>query len=113
MSIEISLVAVECRDAVESAVGLEEKLKAAFAKAQNHWMVTNENQQFAGAVAAVYEKADDETKERIRIELEGIKALRAMLSGVPVDIDRIEKHESPIGLMKLWHEAVDSGKARK
>ena len=73
--------------------------------AKTHYMVTDAETQFAGAACALYEVADEEQKEIIKTELKIMHTLKAMLSGVPVDLDNLPKLENPLGLQKLFQEA--------
>lgn len=102
----LALVATECKAAAEKETTLEGRVTAAMKAAKNHWMVTDDNSQFQGAVAAIYELSDDETKERIKAEMDSLRYLSAMMSGVAVDFDAIPKLENPIGLMKSWRECA-------
>ena len=71
--------------------------------------MTDEDAQFKGAVAAVYEASTSEDeRDRIRAELESLRDLSALLSGVPVDLEQITPLENPIGLRKMWQEVTAS-----
>jgi hypothetical protein len=101
----ISIVAAECKRAAEGKETLEERIDAVFEVARNHWLTTDENERFQGGVAAIYELSDEDTRERIKQEMDSLRTLSAMLSGVPVDVERFNeetKEMKPIGLMKKW-----------
>ena len=108
----LAIVAVECRDAVDSCEGgLTDKARAAMEKAKDHWMVLDKDIQFRGAVGALllhYGK-DSPEYERISQEIAGLRKLSAILQagavGLSVNLteDDLPKHE-PIGLMKMWQE---------
>ena len=101
----ISIVSAECKHAAEGKETLEERIEAAFSVARNHWLTTDDNERFQGGVTAIYELSDEETRERITQEMDALKTLNAMLSGVPVDFERFNeqtKKMKPIGLMKKW-----------
>lgn len=102
----LALVATEAREAIKNETTLENRLRTAMKAAANHWMVLDRDTQFRGAVAAVYEVSDEDDRQRIEQELDALKFINAMLSGVPVDMDRRPKAENPIGLTKLWTEAI-------
>lgn len=105
-NVMLSLVATECREAARSADTLDDRIKAAFKAARNHWMVRDENEQFQGAVAGIYELSDETDRERIKMEMDGLRALSALFSGVPVDMSQIPIPEKPIGLLKTWKETT-------
>lgn len=108
MSAGISIVMIECRAAASGATTLEGRIKAAFKSACNHWMVLDDNQRFQGAVAAVWDLSDDETKSRIEGEMKSLRTLSAICSGVPVDFAQIETPQNPIGLLGKWHEQKEA-----
>ena len=102
------LVFAEVKHHIKEEDSLEDRCKAAFKAAKGHWMVTDEEIQFAGAIAAVYDKCDDDEKARVKAAIDFMKALKAATSGVPVDMAQVLKqHEGvkPIALNKLWREA--------
>jgi len=101
----ISLVAHECRTACKDETTLEGRVAKAMKAAKHHWMVTDENEQFHGAVCAIYELSDEVTQERIKAELDSLRYLSALMSGVEVDIEKVPKLENAIGLMKAFNEA--------
>jgi hypothetical protein len=88
---------------------VENRLKKAMETMQNHWLVTNKDEQFQAAVGAVLVTATDDEKERINAELRTLKALNAAMNGIPVDMGRaiegLEGNE-PIGLTKIWKEVL-------
>lgn len=101
---DLMIVIAEAKSAAEGKDTLEDKLTAAMNSARNHWMVLDEDKQFRGAVGAVMLLVDDETRERIEIEMKTLNAMSAMISGVPIDIERVEVPEDPIGLLKMWKD---------
>lgn len=100
------LVAMEAKMAIKPEDSLEDQCRAAMKAAKGHWMVLDEDTQFKGAVAAIYELSDEETRGRIVVELEALKALSALLSGVPVDFENVTIPDNPIGLRDLWQEVT-------
>lgn len=105
MSVIISLVSHECTSACEGLTTIEERIPAAMKAAREHYMCPTENEMFMGACCALYELSDDPTKARIKQELDAIKYLNAMMSGVAVDLDTIPKMENPLGLMAAFRAA--------
>jgi len=103
----LALVMAEATPAIVASDSLEDRCRAAMKAVQHHWMVTDEDIQFKGAVAAVYAASEDaDEKERIEVELASLRDLSAMLSGVVVDLDAVTIPPDPIGLRKLWLEVT-------
>jgi hypothetical protein len=102
----LAIVASECKAAAAQETTLEGRIKACFKAAKNHWMVTDENAQMQGAVAAIYELSDEPTKARIKTEWNALRNLGAILDGVPLSLDQIGMPENPIGLLKMWKECA-------
>ena len=103
----IMLVMMEAGSAIKPDDSLEDRCRSAMKAAKNHWMVLDEDSQFKGAVAALYEQANEDEKVRIKAEFDSLKFLSAMLNGVPVDFDAIEPLENPVGLNKIWREVTE------
>lgn len=103
----LALVMHECKPAIIDTDSLEDRCRASMKAAKGHWMVTDEETQFKGAVAAVYAAStDNDEKERIRLELENLAHLAALLSGIHIDFDAVHDIENPILLRKLWQEVT-------
>jgi hypothetical protein len=104
----IMLVMADAKHAVKAEDTFEDRLTAAMSAAKNHWMVTDEQLQFKGAIMAVYPSCNPEEQARLKAELDLLKTIAAASSGIPVDVpavlDRTSKFEG-IGLGKLWREA--------
>jgi len=104
----IMLVMHDSKHAVKAEDTFEDRLTAAMSAAKAHWMVTDEQLQFKGAVMAVYPSCNPEEQARLKAELDLLKAVAAASSGNPVNLtavlERTDKYE-PIGLGKLWREA--------
>ena len=94
----------------------QEQMRAAMTAAHNHWMVTaqNEEEQFQGAVAAIYILADAEQKVAIMREIDFLKHLAAASQGIAVDFSALLPGEGdpepppPVGLQKMWNETRPS-----
>jgi hypothetical protein len=101
----LTIVMAVARSAVKPDDPLEDRCRKAMQRALTNGMVFDEDTQFKAAVAAVFvESEDEDEKDRIRLELESLRDLSAVLSGVPVDFERIHPLDNPIGLLKLWTE---------
>ncbi len=101
-------LAIACQDVagqVPKDGTLEARLKAAMQLTKDgHWLLSSEDENFRCAVGAVMLNASPDERERIEADLRGLKALSAMISGVPVDLSRIEVPENPLGMMAMWRE---------
>lgn len=113
---EVHIVIAEITSRLDPESDLETRLRAAMALAKDHWMATNEDHQFRGAVGAVMLSYGPGTPEFTRIEHE-MKVLQQMSMmmqaaqlGMSVGCFDIDEHSpEPIGLMGLWHD-VKGGK---
>jgi len=113
LPVTIQIAMAEAKSDVEKAEGgLLEKLKAAMKATHDHWMVTNEDEQFRAAIGAVmvfYGQGSEEFK-RLEWEMGNLNRFSAALSasqvGVSVDFGSIldEQEYEPIGLLKLWRD---------
>lgn len=106
--IHFALVVTTSKHAAEKETTLEGRIVAAMRDARSHFMVTDEETRFAGAVGAVYELSNDEDKARIAAELAALHELSNVLNGVQPAADAIlavkEQCAHPIGLIKYWNE---------
>ena len=110
----LSLVISECEAAVKQCSGgLNDKLRAAMNVAKDHWMVTDRDTQFRGAVGSVLLHYEEGSSERIRIESELAKMrqltafLAASQAGLSPSIpDPASDAPEPIGMMKIWREVT-------
>ena len=107
----LSIVAAECRGPCANEPDLLERIKKAMQPVANgHWMVTDDDLCFRGAVAGVLmdPETTEDDKRRITFTLEQLHAIGAMISGIPVDVERALDNPDeiePLPLIKLWHEA--------
>ena len=109
-----SIVATEAKNACEGEPDLTERIKKAMRAAKDHWMETNEEGQFRGALGGAMLASDDAEQERIKASLRPLQALAAAASGVPVDFSRILPDDDAeiaelIPLQKLWNEVKAEG----
>ena len=82
---------------------LIERIKKAFAKAQDFWMSTDDALRFRAALAAILLETSDEAEKRRILETNDyIKALNAMMSGLDVNMPDIS---DPLPLIGMWHDA--------
>lgn len=116
LSIAISELQSEIRQTEGDMVA---KMKVSMKYMRNHWMITNEDEQFRAAVGGVLEFYGQGSEEWMRLEEEmtNIKKasalVQALQAGIPVDVEsmleeqEIPKYE-PIGLLKLWHASASN-----
>ena len=88
-----------------------EKLKVAMRLTKNHWLVTDPDVQFRGAIGGVmmhYGKESEEFK-RLEWELQQLRRLEITINaakeGLSTSFNIADDNQfSPIGLLKLWRE---------
>lgn len=108
-----TIVAITRAEAQSEIEGMETDnlpalFHAAFRAALKGFMAPTKDEAFYAGCEAVYSVVNDETKTRIETELKALNSLAAMLSGIPVDVSRIEMtDEPPIGIRGLFMEAMD------
>lgn len=101
----------EAREACKGEPDIIERLKKAMKPCRNHWMETNEQNQFRSALAAAMLESNEADKDRIGRSSRALNKLSAMLGalqqGVPVDIEAMAaepRDEDLLPLMDLWRE---------
>lgn len=109
MADELSVAVAIIRRVCEGEPDLIERIRKAMAEAKDYWMSTNDDLRFRAAVgAALVETKDEGEKDRIVRSVQALRDLSAMISGVPVDFERVAERMSefePLPLVKMWHEA--------
>ena len=107
------IVAQIAQSSIDAEAPLKDMLKQALKGAIENGLTTDENTNYRGALAAVLvalvKNDRHEDKEKLEKELEAIKSMNALLSGVPVDISTMMERAGgedfeAIGIMKLWDE---------
>jgi hypothetical protein len=108
------IVAMECASACAGEPDLEQRFRKSMKAANGHWMVTNDQEQFKGAIGGVLmaKETTEEEKERINATVRALAAINALISGVPVDMDAMVKRqeEGPeaLPIVKWWHETKEA-----
>lgn len=100
-----AMIQSECR--FSDGMTGEEIIKETFKKGKNHWMAHNESEAFNAAVVVAYAKMQGNDKTRMKASIDGVKAMNAVLSGVPVDIEAVlAMHEGieTFPLLPMWKE---------
>lgn len=115
----IALVMTTAKSEVQSAGipdDIEGLVRACMRSARDHFMVTDKDEQFIGALEAAYALAHSDDKERIKTSTDTLAKMNAALNaaqvGVPLDFGNIMPDEEAaaqvLPLMKWWHE-IDRG----
>jgi hypothetical protein len=109
--LSISVSEIKAKLVNEKIEGLENQLKAAMKITKDHWLVTDESQQFKSAIAgvmALYGPNSDEW-DRLVWESKQIEKLNHMVTGaqlgIPINLEALtEKNDTfePIGLLAMW-----------
>jgi len=108
-----ALMATEFQDDFKGLDKAEDMLRVAFKKAYNHWMFSEEQDQFKGAVGAVLITLKsgpefDRVNEALRQLSRASALISALQQGIPVDWDSMEKPDENappvIPLNQLWCE---------
>lgn len=101
----LQIMSAECQGVEETDIG--ERIKQCMRRTYQHWMATDEDLQFRGALAGAMGLSDDDDKQRITDALKPLQALSAMMSGVPVDLEAVTAQldmDNLVPLRKLWEE---------
>lgn len=102
------LIAIqEIEGQIDHSKPLEEKLFDAMIKVQNHWMITNEDEQFRCAIGAVLSKASEEDREKINAELRALPLIYGN-HGLPGEIILEKLADCQIGLQQIWQKVKKS-----
>lgn len=105
------IAARECAESCRGEPDLVERIRKAFRFfAKGHWILTDENEQLRAALSAVMTQREttDAEKDRIVSSVDQLRAVGAMLAGVPVSLGEIARREDEtpsIPLRQLWLEA--------
>jgi hypothetical protein len=98
----LAIAATEAKAAAASESTLEAQLRAAMCVTRTHWLVTDEDDRFKAAVAAVFELSDPETQERLGAELQALRGLAEGKAGALFGM--LDAGQEPVGLLGLWRE---------
>jgi hypothetical protein len=99
------LIAIDEIEAkLDKKASIEDRLKQAMKLALNHWLITDEDQQFRCAVGAVLLTASEEEKAVINEELKFLRTLGSAIDGVPVNSEAMlmGMSKKSYGLISLW-----------
>lgn len=109
----VAVVRVEATVALgrlDSETSLSDRLRAAFEAVRNHWLAPSDEVKFQAAMEAVYLLASEEEKARMEAEARRGRALNALLSGVPVDIEAVAEADEglePVRAMRIYREVME------
>ncbi len=110
-----AIVAMDAKRGGEGEKDLTERVRKCMAASVNHWMATDEQDQFAGAVAGAIALSDGDEREALEAAVAALNSISAAIGGVPVNFEAMtEKRESlkergiqTIPLTKIWNEVKD------
>lgn len=110
-----SLIEAEVRDKLAELKTAEDMLAVTFKAAKNHWMFTDDQTQFKGAIgAAMIGLGEGDERDRLTRSFQALSkasaVLAALQAGVPVDLEAMAAErpakEDVIPLAKMWHAVV-------
>lgn len=112
-SVGLALIAHDCKSACAGEPNLEKRIRKAMKEvAKGHWMFPHDDDLcFRGALGGVLlaEETTQEEKDRITASLQSVRAMSAILSGVPVDagrlLDQMKDGPELLPLLPMWNEA--------
>jgi hypothetical protein len=100
--VDTKRAAIEARDAGGDT---EAVLRAAMVAARDNCMAPKGDDLLIAACGGFLEAFPD-MQGRVVAELQSLKALAALMSGVPVDMERFEAPEDPIGIGRVFREVA-------
>lgn len=106
--ISILLVSAECEHAIGDERDAVRMLSMAFEAAKCHYMITDEEQQFKGALNAVLKKmgSDHSEKDRLTTEIKLLSQMgawvQALQQGLSVNPPEIPEGFEAFGVRKMW-----------
>jgi hypothetical protein len=110
-NVELAIAVTAMRNVIPADKSLEDRIAFAFRYAREHeasifWMShrVTDDLLFKTALGAVMEAATEDEREQITHSLKPLKALSALLSGVPVDLSAVDM-ENLLPLRKLFDES--------
>lgn len=109
----IALVAASAQGAVARAADqdLKDRARAAFKAARANGIVTDEDTQFKGGLAALLHATEGAEREAIEQEIRGLgrvsSLMAALQAGLPVNMEEMEPiPAATIGLTTIWQETA-------
>ena len=112
----ILLVASVARTAAKDEADWPARIEAAMkaAKDDGSFFTMDEDEQFRGAIGGLLmlanELGDEDMTDRLTAEVDGIKVLNAMFSGIPVNLDAVKVPDNPLGLIQIWKKQSEGAK---
>ena len=105
LTIAVQIIQPACKGEPD----LIERIRKAMTEAKDYWASTDDDLRFRGALgAALLETHHPDERRRLEASINAIKNLNALLSGVPVDVERMTSELDEIEvipLQKMWQEA--------
>ncbi len=107
----LMLAVTDIKPACEGIADVVDRLKAAMAKAQDFWLLTDDQLRLKAAVAATMLTGTEADKDRLQRSWRALASLSAAISGLDVDIlSAMEAAgNDAIPIMRMWQEAKEMG----
>ena len=93
---------IEARESCKGKKNLKARILAAMKVTKHHWLVPKDGERFQAAVAAAMLESTEVEKERVKEEMDALKHLDAILSGVGT-LGDIKAPKHPIGIAGMWN----------
>jgi hypothetical protein len=109
----MAIAITEARSACKGEPDILERIRKAMRACHDHWIVTNEAQQFNASLAAAMLESEGDEKDRIGRSGKAFNrlnnAMAAMVNGVPVNLEAVadeakDDGDDIIPVRKLWDE---------
>lgn len=107
MSVAVIAAVLQTECNFTDGMTADEIIKETFKKGKNHWMAHNESEAFNAAVVVAYAKMQGDDKTRMKASIDGVKAMNAVLNGIPVDLEAVLAQQEGIKtfpLLPMWRE---------
>ena len=95
-----AFVESEAKEELEKCKTVEDKVRAAFKVAKDHWMFTDENIQMNAGLYAAALHCSEEEINRLKREMDFIRSLSAGMSGV--DVNMPDYPEDAVDILGIW-----------
>ena len=99
----IFIATSEAKEQIRPEFGIEDRLRCAFKAVHNHWLVTDESEQYIAGIAAVMESYEVTAPERQRLQA-SVAFIKHLMAG---NFDMALKATEGVELLplsRLWQE---------
>lgn len=97
----LMIAITEAREECKGKKKLQDRVLAAMRCANNHWLVTNEDERLRVAICAVIAESNEDDAKMIRNEWDALGNLSNAFSG-KCSIDVVKVPKKVVGILKLW-----------